>query len=388
MASRPIYKTTIKLDPAVQHAAAAFDYGVGKDAHIFDGTRIFEGWAKPNVPVDFSLGLILGPSGTGKTLLLKEFGEEECPSWEPDKAVVSQFGHSDVALEKLEAVGLNSVPSWCSPYHILSNGEKFRADLARKLKNGAVIDEFTSVVDRNVAKSACVALHRYAVRNNLKRVVLASCHYDILEWLQPDWWFDTADGTLHDGRLLQRPEIKIRIYPCKRTLWRMFRNFHYYNTGSLPSSCRSYVATAEFGKNGIEETVGFVASRPLPSGTLKASYIASRTVVLPDFQGLGIGPRLSDAVAQMHLDEGKRYFSKTTSYRLGGWRDRPNSGWRPTSKYNPKKGPMGRFNRRVRGSKPRTAHHEITNFGGIRRSGYFSHEFVGFPDNKIASSAA
>jgi GNAT superfamily N-acetyltransferase len=245
------------------------------------------------------------------------------------------------------------------------------------LKNGAVVDEFTSVVDRNVAKSACVALRRYVTRRGLKNIVLASCHYDILEWLQPDWWFDTANGVLHSGRSLRRPEIKIRIYPCKRTLWSMFRNFHYYNTGSLPSSCRPFLATAEFGGNGVEEVVGFVATRPLPSGTMKKAYIACRTVVLPDFQGLGIGPRISDAVAQMHIKEGKRYFSKTTSHRLGGWRDRENSGWRPTSKYDPKKGPMGRFNRRVRGSKSPTANNEITSFGGTRRVGYFSHEYVG-----------
>jgi hypothetical protein len=374
MASRPIYKSTVVLDAAVQHAAAGFDYGRrdndGKYEHAFDGVRIFEGWAKPEVPLDFGIGLLLGPSGSGKTLLLRQFGTEETPTWEPTKAVVSQFGHSDVALEKLEAVGLNSVPSWCSPFHVLSNGEQFRANLARKLKDGAVIDEFTSVVDRNVAKSASVALRRYVDRRVLKGIVLASCHYDILEWLRPDWWFDTVDGVLHSGRLLRRPEIKVRIYPCKRTLWTLFRNFHYYNTGALPSSCRPFVATAEFGANGIEEVVGFVASRPLPSGTMKKAWIACRTVVLPDFQGLGIGPRISDAVAKIHVDEGKRYFSKTTSHRLGGWRDRPASDWKPTSKYDPKKGPMGRFNRRKRGNQ------NITAFGGTRIGGFFSHEYV------------
>jgi ABC-type ATPase with predicted acetyltransferase domain len=53
---------------------------------------------------------------------------------------------------------LNSVPSWYKPYQVLSNGEKFRADLARKLKSNTVIDEFTSVVDRTVAKAASVSL--------------------------------------------------------------------------------------------------------------------------------------------------------------------------------------------------------------------------------------
>src|SRR5438132_6011188 len=87
---RPVYKSTVKLDPAVQAAAAAFDYGVldseGKSAHAFDGTRSFEGWARPDCPSTFGIGLIVGPSGSGKTLLLREFGQEEQPAWEPDKA--------------------------------------------------------------------------------------------------------------------------------------------------------------------------------------------------------------------------------------------------------------------------------------------------------------
>jgi len=375
MVSRPIYKTKVKVDEKIRSAFAAMDYGKngpdGKLEHEFDGTRVFEGWAKPEIPEDFGIGLIVGPSGSGKSLLLKEFGTENRPRWEKNTAILSNFENVEEGLEKLEAVGLNTVPALGSPYDILSNGEKFRADLARKIKNGAVVDEFTSVVDRSIAKAASVALRRYVDKRTIKNVVLASCHYDIIEWLQPDWWFDTANGELHSGRRLQRPNIEIRIYPCKRTLWKLFKSFHYYNTGDLPSSSRSYIATAKLG-NEKEEIVGFVASRPLPSGTIKNAYIACRTVILPDFQGLGIGPRLSDAIAQFHKEEGKRYFSKTTSPRLGGWRDRPESGWIPTSKYDPKKGPQSRFSRRARYNK-----HVKKAFGGTRRTGYFSHEYIG-----------
>lgn len=67
-----------------------------------------------------------------------------------------------------------------------------RVDLARALleKNFVVFDEFTSVVDRQVAQTACLAVAK-AVRKSEKRFVAVSCHYDILDWLEPDWIFDT-----------------------------------------------------------------------------------------------------------------------------------------------------------------------------------------------------
>lgn len=67
-----------------------------------------------------------------------------------------------------------------------------RVDLARALleEDFVVFDEFTSVVDRKVAQTACLAIHK-AVKVKNKKIVAISCHYDVLEWLQPDWIFDT-----------------------------------------------------------------------------------------------------------------------------------------------------------------------------------------------------
>jgi GNAT superfamily N-acetyltransferase len=326
---RPTYKVIVQSDKFTQAASTAFDYK-------FEGESTFEGWEKPETPADFSIGLILGPSGSGKSLLLSQFGKEETPKWDPQKAIVSHFDSPNDALDRLMAVGLNSIPSWCRPFHVLSNGEQFRANLARKLKNGATIDEFTSVVDRNVVKAASVAMRRYVDRTNLKNIVLASCHYDILEWLRPNWYFDTVDGILHDGRSLQRPPIHLQIYSCDRSTWRLFAK-HHYLTETLSKACRSYLATAIFNFGDIfeeseEVIVGFASSLPQPSGTLKHAYREHRTVVLPDFQGLGLGPKISDMVAQIHLDEGKRYFSRTAHPRFGAYRDRSPL-WKKTSKY-------------------------------------------------------
>ncbi len=90
------------------------------------------------------------------------------------------------------SVGFGSVPSWLKPYKVLSNGEKMRVDLARALleKDFIVFDEFTSVVDRQVAQTACIAINK-AIKGTNKKFIAVSCHKDIIEWLQPDWIFDT-----------------------------------------------------------------------------------------------------------------------------------------------------------------------------------------------------
>ena len=188
--------SNVERDAFITASEKAFDC-------TFDGTSRFYPWKMPTkIPKSFKLGVIVGSSGSGKSTLLKEFGTEEIPTWDPNKSIVSHFDSPDEAINKLGSVGLNTVPSWYKPYHVLSNGEKFRADLARKLKSGAVIDEFTSVVDRTVAKAASVALSRYIKKNDLENVVLSTCHQDILDWLEPDWVLNTDTGELYHGFFL------------------------------------------------------------------------------------------------------------------------------------------------------------------------------------------
>lgn len=208
----------INLDDSVKAAEKAFDCAAG-------GVSEFYPWNKPKVPTEFGIGVIVGSSGSGKSTLLNEFGKEEIPIWSLDNAIISHFESPDDGINRLTAVGLNSVPSWYKPYHVLSNGEQFRADLARKVKDGAVIDEFTSVVDRNVAKAASVALSRYIKKNNIKNVVLSTCHRDILEWLEPDWVIDTDLGEYTEGFFLSNQKSKstfteqIKAFgPCLKTI--------------------------------------------------------------------------------------------------------------------------------------------------------------------------
>lgn len=148
-------------------------------------------------PDEWQIGLIVGGSGTGKTTIAKElYGDLIYDDFEYTSASVID----DMPSENVEeiqrmfyTVGFGSVPSWLKPYHVLSNGEKMRVDLARKLlsEETIVFDEFTSVVDRQVAKVMSIAIKKTMKHFPEKRFIAIGCHHDVIEFLQPDWLFNT-----------------------------------------------------------------------------------------------------------------------------------------------------------------------------------------------------
>lgn len=187
--------STVHIDKITEELIKPFDYKS-------DGTEKFYPYLLPkNLPKEFGIGVIVGASGTGKSTLLRSFKVSEIHEWN-DGSIVSNFDSPVEANEKLSAAGLMSVPEWVKPYRVLSNGQQFRANLARSLHDNAVIDEYTSVIDRNVAKAASVAMSRYVRKNNVKNIVLATCHRDVLEYLEPDWVIDTDRGEWASGRYL------------------------------------------------------------------------------------------------------------------------------------------------------------------------------------------
>lgn len=138
----------------------------------------------PPLPVDFQIGLIVGPSGSGKSTLLRTtFGPPAVVPWEEGKAVVSHFESIEDAIERLGAVGLNNTRAWLQPYHTLSTGEQFRADLARAVGSNVSLDEFTSTVNREAARAGSCALGRFIRERGFKSVVIATCHADVEPWL-------------------------------------------------------------------------------------------------------------------------------------------------------------------------------------------------------------
>src|SRR5690606_4584679 len=117
--------------------------------------------------------------------------------------------------ELLNRVGLSSVPTWQRPYHVLSNGERFRADMARLIAADdpiVVVDEFTSLVDRTVAKATSHAVQKAIRSRSGRQMVAVTCHYDIIDWLQPDWVVDMATHTFSWRSVQPRPRLRLDIY--------------------------------------------------------------------------------------------------------------------------------------------------------------------------------
>ena len=369
MAQSEFFKNTTKvLTSAVEMSEV--DEGIFKTFdYDFHGKTSFTVPTLPPIPDEFNIGVICGSSGSGKSSLLAQFGEEEKLTWDNNRTVASHFDSQEDAIERLCAVGLNSVPTWAKPRHVLSNGEGFRADLARRLKYNAVIDEFTSVVNRDVAKSCSEALQKYVKRKNIKNLVIATCHSDILEWLSPDWVYNTDTKEISRGSL-RRPDIEIKIHKGTNDDWGMFAQ-HHYLTAELPTAVRCFLATW----NGV--IVGFSSSISLPGkipplyeGDTRKKFRECRTVILPDFQGLGIGTRLSDKIADIHIEDGYRYFSKTSHPRMGEYRQKSDL-WRPTATN------LADRSKSQKRSKKELWHHMTLDTKRI----CYSHEYIGV-DNK------
>jgi len=262
---------------------------------------------------DWQIGLIVGPSASGKTSLAQKLWPEKQITqhfdWGSD-AMIDAFPknvETTAVCQTLNAVGFSAPPHWLKPYACLSNGQKFRADLARALceSDFVIFDEFTSVVDRDVAKIGSAAVSKAIKRNKALRFVAVSCHHDIAEWLEPDWMFDCGTNRF-EWSLLRRPQIEIEIHECSRAMWQTFRQHHYLNH-DIHQAAQCYVATWR------DRAVGFCSVIHFPHPSCAKMKREHRTVVLPDFQGIGIGNRLSEFIAQKYTREGWRFISSSSN---------------------------------------------------------------------------
>lgn len=193
-------KSIVPVDIFTKMVEKNFDYE-------FNGESFFYPFSFPKEleDIDFKSLAIIGSSGSGKSTLLKEIiqlGKNHIgnKTYDNNKAIVSCFNDTEEAFNKLSAVGLNSLPVWCKPRNVLSVGEGFRADIAINLENGVVFDEFTSTIDRNVAKSTCNSIKNYIDKNNLKNIIFVSCHSDFIPFLQPDFVIDLDKEEVYDCR--------------------------------------------------------------------------------------------------------------------------------------------------------------------------------------------
>jgi len=296
----------IELEPTtrMRQVSTMFDAPVEKKA-----SRSWSG----DVPIeerDWQIGLVVGPSGAGKSTIARQlFGEEFRASWDAP-SVVDSFDKGlsvQQISEALGAVGFNTIPAWCRPYGTLSNGEKFRCDLARTLVTPEPlvwVDEFTSVVDRQVAKIGSHALARFVRSKPGRQFVAVGCHYDVIDWLQPDWILEPADMTFAWRSVQPRPRIDAVIRRASRSIWPRFAPYHYM-TANLHPGVRCFTVDVD------DRPVAFAAMLPMPVSSGKYAGTAimrvSRIVVLPDWQGCGIVFRLVETLGAAYGALGKRF---------------------------------------------------------------------------------
>lgn len=270
----------------------------------------------------WSIGMVVGPSGAGKSTLIRNlFGANliEGFAWSADKSIVDDFPKNMGIKEitsLLSQVGFSSPPSWLRPFRCLSNGEQFRVTLARAMAESDglfAIDEFTSVVDRTVAQIGSSALAK-VIRKTGRQMIAVGVHYDVIDWLQPDWLYEPHLNQFQWRSVQSRPAIRLEIVPCDRSAWRIFKRHHYLDT-NINNAAVCFCALFE------GQPVAFTAVLSWPHPTAPR-WREHRTVCLPDFQGVGIGNALSDFVASLYRATGKPYTSVTANPAMIGYRAR------------------------------------------------------------------
>lgn len=275
-----VIESPLSRSPRVQQLSAMFD------VPVTDKCRLEWHGELPIEADDWNVGLIVGPSGCGKSTIAREvFGQHVEFPWD-SASVIDDFPASlsigDISTA-CQSVGFNTIPAWMRPYNVLSTGEKFRVDLARRmleLPDPIVCDEFTSVVDRQVAKIGAHAVQK-AIRRDKRKFIAVSCHYDIIDWLQPDWILEPATMTFTRRSLRRKPSIDVEIVRVSHEAWQLFSRYHYL-TNELSKVAACYVLLA----NGHPASFAGLMPRPHPKNPNIIGV--SRNVTLPDWQGLGL----------------------------------------------------------------------------------------------------
>lgn len=267
----------------------------------------------------YNIGLIFGASGSGKSTLAKKIYGDSCFGRPVDlkRPIIEQFPSTlsyEQCVSLLTGVGLTSIPCWVRPAGTLSNGQTARAHAALRCGSDTdqeiVIDEWTSVVDRDVARVMSHSIQKFA-RKQKKKIVLISCHADVIEWLNPDWVIDCNTQTYTNrrdtvGAFKRSDRLRLDIKECPKSAWKYFSKYHYLSE-KLPGG-----TIFCFGLFRGDDQIGFNCFACYSMVDRKL-YHSNRVVIHPDYVGLGLGIKLATECSQIMHDRGYRIKAKFTS---------------------------------------------------------------------------
>lgn len=287
----------------------------------------------PNIPNSWSIGVIYGPSGTGKTTILKTLftisaNVNEIPKDDLDTPTNEDSRPIDILHEDLLiAVGMKSIPSWYTPIKYLSGGERERFDCGVRMYSAKsrgthlLLDEFTSLVDRSTAMGMSRGISKWCKLNDISLVV-ATIHKDILPYLSPTWvWSTRLEKFLH---IPAPKDFDVTYTKGKNEDWNLFSKYHYLCSNINPA-CNIYIAHIE------GDIVGFISLL----GHFGGGKRIHRLVIFPEWQGLGIGPRILEDICKKEADVFPNIYIKTSHPSMGRYLN-SSPHWEPTSRNNKK----------------------------------------------------
>ncbi len=418
-------KWEVDADDATEVASAAFEFEfTGKkelSVPLLNREVIFRIGIKP------TLGLIVGPSGTGKSTNLKELKRVmiRWPHVYAGTPGATEFGWEAPLQDLRETILAHSLLYHIEPYlpmrgdqdallqavyltreaaskqiGRLSNTERERAVIAYRLVLGFVrvhpypnsvmsFDEFCTHMDPGTAARVAVGVSSWVRAQQGKRyciltVVFATVHDDLVKHMNPDWAFYTApdrgvsartgdlytytrgpDTLISDlGRVAwnvnkesiahftRRPKLELDIVRLPdapgesgatlEAFYKIFEQYHYMDS-KAPSGMKGVVVRERH----TRKMVAFHGVHTSPGQNRERCLYEARLVVMPAFQGLGVGPMLSEKIGLALQASQLRMFANTAHPRLGPWRDRHPDTWIP-GKYNGKESWVTKFGKATR----------------------------------------
>jgi uncharacterized protein len=187
----------------------------GLDTHETDHTII------ENLQFDLNpqeLLLITGPSGSGKSSILRAIGEQyhAIPAHEielPNVPLIDALsGPVEDRLSLLASCGLSEARLVMRTPSELSDGQRYRFRIAYAMataQSPVLLDEFTAMLDRTLAKVVAFNIRKLVTRYRVG-IFAATTHDDIVEELNPDIWL-RGEG---DGQAsIHRTSVKKKTLP-------------------------------------------------------------------------------------------------------------------------------------------------------------------------------